>query len=438
MATLSRDEARQILKKTLKHSKADGCQVRLDSRAAGNIRYARNAVSTSGEVDDLTITVESSFGTRSGTATVNEVDDASLEAVVRRSEELARLSPENPEFMELLGPQDYGESRAYYDATASISPEQRAEAALASLTPAREKKVVAAGFLQNSAGCSALQNSKGLFAWYPESTAEFSVTMRARDGSGSGWAARDVNDVRELDTGAASRVALQKALASRNPRALAPGKYTVVLEPAAAFGLLRLMLRAFDARETDEGRSFLSRAGGGTKLGEQIVDERVTIYSDPGHASVPSSPWAEDGRPFRRTVWIDNGKVKNLYSSRYWAEKTDRAAIPAPDNSIMDGSDASLDEVVAGTERGVLVTRFWYIRPVDPQTLLFTGLTRDGTFLIEDGKIVHPVNNFRFNESPIAMLRNLDALGTPERVEGSLVPALRVRDFTFSSLSEAV
>lgn len=268
MATLSRDEARQILKKTLKHSKADGCQVRLDSRAAGNVRYARNAVSTSGEVDDLTITVESSFGTRSGTATVNEVDDASLEAVVHRSEELARLSPENPEFMELLGPQDYGESRAYYDATASISPEQRAEAALASLTPAREKKVVAAGFLQNSAGCSALQNSKGLFAWYPESTAEFSVTMRARDGSGSGWAARDVNDVRELDTGAASRVALQKALASRNPRELAPGKYTVVLEPAAAFGLLRLMLRAFDARETDEGRSFLSRAGGGTKLGE--------------------------------------------------------------------------------------------------------------------------------------------------------------------------
>lgn len=168
------------------------------------------------------------------------------------------------------------------------------------------------------------------------------------------------------------------------------------------------------------------------------MDERVTIYSDPGHASVPSSPWAEDGRPFRRTVWIDNGKVKNLYSSRYWAEKTDRAAIPLPGNSIMDGSDASLEEVVAGTERGVLVTRFWYIRPVDPQTLLFTGLTRDGTFLIEDGKIVHPVNNFRFNESPIAMLRNLDALGTPERVEGSLVPPLRVRDFTFSSLSEAV
>jgi predicted Zn-dependent protease len=164
----------------------------------------------------------------------------------------------------------------------------------------------------------------------------------------------------------------------------------------------------------------------------------VTIWSDPSHPDVPTAPWRGDGRPYERTTWFEKGVVRNLFYSRYWAEKQGKPATPAPPNFIMEGGNASVEELIRDTARGVLVTRFWYIRFVDPQTLLLTGLTRDGTFYIEDGRIKHAVKNFRFNESPIIMLNNLDALGRPVRIQGSLVPPLRIRDFTFTSLSDAV
>jgi predicted Zn-dependent protease len=199
-----------------------------------------------------------------------------------------------------------------------------------------------------------------------------------------------------------------------------------------------------DGRQADEGRSFMSKPGGKTKLGEKLVDERVNIYSDPFHPEMPTSTWSGDGRPQEKINWIENGVIKNLFYSRYWAEKKGIKAIPAPDAMIMAGTEQSLEDLIKSTEKGILVTRLWYIRSVDPQTVLLTGLTRDGTFYIENGEIKFPVKNFRFNESPIIMLNNLEALGKPERtVSGesntnALIPPMKIRDFTFSSLSDAV
>lgn len=438
MAIFTKEEARRIMEKALSYSTADICEINMSGSESGNIRYARNTVSTSGHRSNQTLVVQSSFGKKSGTATIDEFDDESLEKVVKRAEELAKLSPENPEFMEPLGPQEYDESVTYIESTANITPEYRAEVAASSINPAVAKDVTAAGFLDDSAGFSAMMNSNGLFAYNKATSVEFTVTMRTNDGTGSGWVTRDVNDITKFDASEASKVAIDKALMSKNAKAIEPGKYTVILEPAASEQLLGNMFGSFDARTADEGRSFMSKEGGGTKLGEKIVDERVNIWSDPLHPEVPSSTWNGQGQPLKRMKWIENGVVKNLAYSRYWANQQGIEAVPFPANSIMDGGDASLEDLIKDTKKGILVTRLWYIRTVDPQTLLYTGLTRDGTFYIENGKIKHPVKNLRFNESPIIMLNNLEALGQQVRINGSLIPYMKIRDFTFTSLSDAV
>lgn len=438
MAILSKEEARTLMQKVIGFSKADECVVNLSGSNGGNIRYARNSVSTSGSEENTSLVVQSSFGKRSATSTINEFDDASLEKVVRRSEEMARLAPENPEFMGALEPQQYQEGKAYFKSTDDITPDMRASFAANSIKPAAAKDITAAGFLEDSAGFSALMNSKGLFAYNQTSGVEFTVTMRTSDGTGSGWVTRDYNDVSKLDTAEASQVAIEKALRSQNSKAIEPGKYTVILEPAAASDLIQNMMYSMGARNADEGRSFLSKKGGGTKIGEKLVDERVNIYSDPLHPEVPFSPWSGDGVPQKKTIWIEKGAVKNMFYDRFWASKQGKEPLPAPSRFVMEGGNSSLEEMIKNTKRGVLVTRLWYIRTVDPQTLLYTGLTRDGTFYIENGKIMYPVKNFRFNESPVIMLNNLEALGKPQRVDGNLVPPMKIRDFTFTSLSDAI
>ncbi len=444
MAILSKDEAEQILKKVIGFSKADGITATLNGNDGGNIRYARNSVSTSGEDSNVSLGVNSYFGKKSGTATINEFDDASLEKCVRRAEELAQLAPENPEFMEPLPQQTYGgESKTFAQSTANIIPEFRAQVAADSINPASKKDITAAGFLEDNRGFSALMNSKGLYAYNKATGVNFTVTMRTNDGTGSGWAAGTHHDVSKLKIAEASKIAIDKALMSKNAKALEPGKYTVVLEPSASADLVRLMLN-MNARQADEGRSFYAKKGGGNKIGEKIVDERVNIYTDPWHDDVPASPWAGDGQARKKMDLIKNGVVSNLFYDRYWASQKNVAPVPFAGNAIMEGGTASIEDMIKDTKKGVLVTRFWYIRPVDPQTLLFTGLTRDGTFYIENGKIKHPIKNFRFNESPIIMLNNLETLGKPERVvtsEGNpngFIPGMKIRDFTFSSLSDAI
>ena len=444
MALLTKDEAQALLKKVLSYSKADECEVNLFGTERGNIRYARNAASTSGSINQTTLVVSSAYGKKSGVATINELDDASLEKVVRRAEELAKLAPENPEFMSFLGPQKYADPIMYNQATANITPKQRADAVAQSLQVSKDNKLVAAGFWEDFRGYSAMANSKGLFAYSTNSNVNFNVTVRTEDGLGSGYATRGYNDVTKLDTKKVTQIAADKGLKSATAKAIEPGKYTVILEPAAAAVLLERIIFGLDARTADEGRSFLSKPGGATRLGEKMVDERVTIYSDPLNAELPTNTWTGDGRPQEKTTWIDKGVVKQLSYSRYWAEKKGVKPVPAPDGIIMEGGTKSLEELIKGTKKGILVTRLWYIRDVDPQSLLLTGLTRDGTFYIENGEIKFPVKNFRFNESPVIMLNNLEELGKVERtvsVESEvsyLLPPMKIRDFTFTSLSDAV
>ncbi len=438
MAIYSKSEAQEIMKRALSYSKADGCEINLSGSDSGNIRYARNTVSTAGARSNQQLVVQSNFGKKVGTATIEEFDEKSLEKVVRRSEELAQLSPESEEFMPPLGPQEYDESKMYSEKTAAIDPDYRASVAKASIEPAKAKDVTAAGFFEDYADFSTMMNSNGLFAYEQSTGMDFTVTMRSNDGSGSGWVTRDYNDVGYFDPAMASQIAIDKALESREAKAIEPGKYTVILEPAASVGLLRNMFGSFNARSADEGRSFMSKEGGGNKIGEKIVDERINVYSDPLNELAPASTWTGEGLPRKKTVWLENGVVKNLAYGRYWADQKGVAPLPFPSNAIMDGGDASLEDLIKDTKRGILVTRMWYIRTVDPQTLLYTGLTRDGTFYIENGRLKHPIKNFRFNESPIIMLNNLETLGKQVRVDGNLIPYMKVRDFTFTSLSDAV
>lgn len=436
---MTKDEVQALLKKILSFSKADECEASITGVDGGNIRYALSSVSTSGGISKKTLEVSSVFGNKVGSATINEFDDASLEKAVRRSEELAHLAPDNAERMPMLGPQQYKESKMYVPATAAIGPEQRMEAVAKSLAIANDAKLAAAGFYNNNTGFSAIMNTKGLFAYNTSTNVDFNITLRTPDGKGSGYASKSFNDVTKLDVVSATKIAASKAAGSVTARAIEPGKYTVILEPEAAVTLVQNMLGQFDARSADEGRSFLSLPGGKSRMGERLVDERVTIYSDPFYADMPTSTWARDGRPIEKTVWIDKGVVKNMFYSRYWAQKKGVKDIPPPGGFIMEGGNESLEDLIKGTERGILVTRLWYIRAVDPQSLLYTGLTRDGTFYIENGQIKFPVKNFRFNESPVIMLNNLEALGKPERTEGNaMIPPMRIRDFTFSSLSDAV
>lgn len=441
---LTEAEAKALLQKVLKYSKADECEVNLLGETRGNIRYARNEVSTSGALTNVNLQVQSAYGKKVGVATIDELDDASIEKVVRRSEELAQLAPENPEYVGVLEPQQYVKSSGYFDSTANITPATRADAVEKSLKLTRDENLVAAGFLEDRKGFNAMMNSKGLFAYYLDSNVNFSLTVRTTDGTGSGYVAKGYSDVNKLDTAAATRIAIQKSKGSVGAKALEPGKYTVILEPTAGVVLLENLYFDMDARSADEGRSSMSKPGGKTKLGEKIVDERVTFYSDPTHPELPAAAWSGDGQAQKKLFWVEKGVVKNLAYSRFWAKEKGVKPVPFPNNMIMEGGTATLEDMIKSTKRGILVTKLWYIRSVDPQTLLQTGLTRDGTFYIEDGKIKHPIKNFRFNESPIIMLNNLETLGKPERVvstesnQNYIVPPMKIREFTFSSLSDAV
>jgi predicted Zn-dependent protease len=449
---LTRADCEALTKKVLGFATADATSVSVGGGVSSNTRFAVNQVSTSGDSYDAQISVRSSFGRRSASAVTNNFDDASLKSVVERAEALAKLAPEDPEYMPLLPMQQYRDAIAagWVDRTANLDPAARAAAVRAVTEPARAAGLTATGFIQADAGVNAIANSAGLFAYNRSTRASMTTTVRTPDGTGSGWAGGSDNDFGKLDAAALGRAAIDKAKRSMNPVAIEPGRYTVVLEPTAVANIVSLIAGSFGARGADEGRSFMSKPGGGNKLGMKVVDERVTLTSDPWDPASPGSPFGGDGLPSQPITWIDKGVVKTLAYDRYWAQKTGNQ--PTGGGGFggglrMSGGDKTLEELIASTERGLLVTRLWYIRPVDPRTILYTGLTRDGTFLIENGKITKAVKNLRWNESPIFVLNNLEAMGRPVRVSASedgspgqsiVVPPIKARDFNFTSLSDAV
>lgn len=444
-AILTREQAQAIVEKAIKMSKADAIDVQVNTYNAGNIRFADNQVSTAGSTTDAQLGIQSAFGPKHAVVTTNDLSDASIERAVRESERLARLAPDDPESMPQLGAQTYTPVNAFFESTATLSADDRAKAALGALELARKAgDLKAAGYLVTTAGALAIGNSTGMFAYHRATNANYTLTVRTSDGTGSGWAAGDHADWAQLDARRVAETAVEKARLSRNPVAIEPGRYTVILEPQAVGDLVQLISNYADARSADEGRSPFVKQGGGNKVGEKIMDERVTIFSDPADPQLLGRPWDFEGMPLGRQVWIENGVLKQLIYSRFWARKQGKTPTGGPSSFKMAGGTQSVDDLIKGTTRGILITRLWYLREVDPRTILYTGLTRDGMFLIENGKITKSLRNFRFNESPLFMLNNLEALGRPERLAGTeqggdvVMPSIKARDFNFTSLSEAV
>jgi predicted Zn-dependent protease len=446
LSFLSDVDAKRITEKLLAAATAPETLVYLNPSRGGNTRFALNEVTTSGFAETCIVLVTSGYGLRRGSAQTNQYDDASLKDVVHRAEEIAKLAPEDPEAMPVLGPQTYTPSPGLFAADADqLTSEYRGKIVGQAIASARAKGLEAAGFVQNYSDADALATSKGLFAYRRTTGVVYNLTARSNDG-GSGWAGGVSNTAAGFDPSSMTARAIDIALRSAKPVALEPGNYTAILPAECVADLANNLLFGFNQRSIDEGRSFLSQFQKQIGSGQKLFSEKVTLVSDPASLEAPSNNFDGEGQPLRRTEWIRDGAVRNIACTRYWAKKTSREALPPPENLIMSGGKTSIDEMVASTARGLLVTRFWYVRPVDPQTALYTGLTRDGCFLVENGKVTRPVKNFRWNETPVKMLRNIEAMGptrrviTSERDIGSALafPNLKVSDFTFSSLSDAI
>jgi predicted Zn-dependent protease len=444
-APMSREEAQRIIERAIRMSKAEGVEVQVGANVTGNTRFAANQLTTSGVIEGSQFAVQSFFGAKHAVVTTDDLSDASIQRAISQSEVLARLAPDDPEIMPAITPQKYAPVNAFYESTASATPADRARAALSALEPARKAgNIHASGFIVTGANASAIGNKAGLFAYHASTTSNYTLTVRTSDGTGSTWAAADEHDWSKLDWRGVSAKAVERAQQTRNPVAIEPGRYTVILEPQAVGDLVQLLIGYIDARSADEGRSPFVKAEGGNKVGEKIVDSRVTLISDPADPQLSGQPFDGEGLALGRQVFIENGVLKQLYYSRFWAKKQGKTATGFPSTVKMMGGTTSTEQMIASTQRGLLITRLWYLREVDPRTALYTGLTRDGVFLIEDGKVKSAVRNFRFNESPIFMLNNIDAIGPAQRLAGTegggdvVMPTVKARDFNFTSLSEAV
>ncbi len=451
---LSRDEMQGIVERAIKASKADGINVTVTSTVTGNTRFAANQLSTSGEISDTSVAVESFFGPKHAVVSTNDLSDEGIARAVAQSETIARLAPNDPENMPALGGQQYGPVGAFFESTANLTAGERARAALVALDPARKTAgVTAAGFIVTGSHAVLNGNKAGLAAYHRRTSANYTLTVRTADGTGSGWAGADNEDWSKLDFQAIATRALEKAQASRSPVAIEPGRYTVVLEPQAVGDLVQLTAAGLQARTADEGRSPFAKQGGGNKVGETVASPKITLFSDPADPQLLSQPFDNNGFPLGRQVWIENGVLKELAYSRFWAQKQGKPFRGNPFGGggfggnaplKLSGGDTSVEDMIKGTDRGVLVTRLWYLRMVDPRVLLITGLTRDGTFLIEGGKISKSIKNFRFNESPLFLMANAEALGPSVRLAGTeqggdiVMPAIKAHDFNFTSLSDAV
>ena len=447
---LTEKEARGICEKLLSYTKADDASVGVGSENYSHLRFAANAFTTSGARENVSVGVTVWIDKKRGSASTNEIDDESLKATVAQAEQLARISPVDREYMPTLGAQTYTPVKSYVDATSNISLTGRARTINDTIAACEKAGVVGAGFHQarGTAGASATKN--GNFFYDRSSLVSLSTTARTADGTSSGYFLRNHFDVAKLDTGRVAREAIRKALESRAPRTLEPGAYPAILEPQAAADLLSFFAFSFDARSAEEGRSPFSAPDGKTKIGEKIFDERINIYSDPWNSELPGSQSAQGGIPAQKVHLVRNGVLENLVYSRFWAKQKGKEPTAGPVNNILESSQSPIvvEDMIKSMDRGLLLGRFWYIRSVDPRIALQTGLTRDGIWYIEKGKIQYSVKNFRFNQSIMELLApgNVDMIGRPERVGSSegqggnaaLLPALKVNAFHFTSQSEAV
>jgi predicted Zn-dependent protease len=442
---LKENEVINLFEKIKRFSKAEEISVNISGSNSYNIRFARNTVSTNGYSDGLTVSVTSYFGKKSGSASTNKFDNESLKNIVELSENIAKLSPENKEYVSLLNKQEYLTVPNYSEYTEKRSEKSRSDAISYIIENSINNHLVSAGYIEDEVSFTSIFNSKNLFAYNKNTESSISSTIRTEDGSGSSRFSKLNVNVNNIDYKNLTDFSIRRTLQSIQPKELKPGRYTVILEHSASADMISLCMNFMGARSADEGRSYFSKKGGGNLVNEKIVSSLVNIYSDPSDIKAPSIPFTGEGEPRNKVVWFENGVLKNLHRNRYWAEKTNEPSIPYPSNIIMEGTSKTLDQIISETDYGILVSRFWYIRTVEQKTMLLTGLTRDGIFEVKDGKITNPIKNFRFNESPINILKNIIDLGVSEKSPGSetgnfsiCVPIMKVKDFNFSSLSDAV
>jgi predicted Zn-dependent protease len=416
-------------------------RVSLWSGRSANTRFARSEVTSCGDVQEDRLSVTVALGKRHASATLNQIDAGSVRETVERAYRMARVSPEDPESLPLLGRRRYLAVPSSHDpAVERLSAKERATAVKNAIDAAGERLEVA-GFVEHVSGTTLVATSQGARGTHRATSMRMSTTARTREGQGSGWAAGASVRAAEVVPKTIVARAVDKAMRAKSPGALEPGRYTVVLEPAAVVELLNFLNSALGAREADEGRSFFA-APAGNKIGQKLFSEHVTLKSDPADSMFPSAPFDPEGLPLEPTTWIDRGRLTALRYTRYWAQKKGKEPTGAHGTLTLVPGGHTAEELIAGVKKGLLVTRFWYSRWLDPQSLLVTGLTRDGLFLIENGEVTAPVNNFRYNESVAHLLQNIDAVGR-ERVRlpawgGISAPAVRAHDFQMASVSEAV
>jgi predicted Zn-dependent protease len=460
---LTKDHAAAIFGKIKKHSSADEVEALFFGGKFSLTRFANNVIHQNVSEENSGVSIRTAFGGRTARASTNKLDEESLKRAVEASESLARVQEPDPDLLPM--PSSCGAGSAlraqvpnrYFATTAAITAEERAEHVRRIVAVAEQNKLTTAGISSSSESVEGIFNSRGLSDWHQQTSAEVSITMLASDSSG--WQKANSPDVANLDAAQLAEIAASKAIQSANPREAPAGKYTVILEPAAVLDIVGFMFWDFAGQAILDERSFLNN-----RIGAKLFGDNVNIWDDVSHPLQTNSPFDGEGMCRQRVQLVESGVVKRVVYARATAEKMKRSPMAAnvgpieatghgfplpnemgemPVNIVFGGPERpqSVQQMVASTERGILVTRLWYIREVDPYEKIMTGMTRDGTFLIENGKLTAGVRNFRFNESLIHMLSNVEAMSEPIRSTGEesfdmVVPAMKVRDFNFTEVTK--
>jgi PmbA protein len=441
----SETELRRIVERVLRFSHADETEVEVAAGVDALTRFANNTIHQNVAEQTLFVSVRTVFDGRTARATTNKTDEDSLRRVVAASATLARSRPKHPGLLPMPGRQKYAPVQRYFPGTASATPDDRAKAVAAVVSRAEKQGQTAAGVFTTGAFAMVLANSRGLHAAHRQTRAEFSVTML--EGDSSGWAKGNSPDIRRLDPAAMAAAAIEKSTASRHPRLVEPGHWTVILEPSAVQDLIGFFSYDFAGTAVLDKRSCFNE-----RIGKQLMGANVTVHDDVTHPLQSGAPFDGEGMPRQKVLLVERGVPKNLVYARATAKKMKAKTtghgftLPnefgeAPVNLVIDGGTTSVPEMVASTDRGVLVTRLWYIREVDPYEKVLTGMTRDGTFLVENGRIVAGIRNFRFNQSLLEMLSNVEQLGPAVRAAGEesfemVAPAMKVRNFHFTEVTK--
>jgi predicted Zn-dependent protease len=442
---LSDSELRRIAEKIFKFSNADETEVEIGATTDALTRFANNTIHQNVAEQILAVSVRTVLDGRTARATTNKTDDDSLRRVVETAKSLARSQPRNPNLLPMPGPQKYAKLSRYFDNTAHATPADRARVVVRATSLAEKSKQTAAGIFSTAVTQSAIANTKGLFASHRQTRAEFSITIL--ESNSSGWAKSNSPDLAQIDPAAMARSASEKSAASRLPSEAAPGRWTIILEPSAVLDLVGFLFYDFSGTAIADQRSCFTK-----RMGQRVLGENITLDDDAYHPLQSGAPYDGEGMPRQKVLLVDRGVPSNLVYSRATGKKMKARPtghgfpLPnemgeAPVNLVFGGGEASLDEMVRSTERGILVTRLWYIREVDPYEKVLTGMTRDGTFLVQDGRVSGGVRNFRFNQSLLAMLSNVEMIGAPVRAAGEesfdmVVPPMKVGNFHFSEVTK--